>query len=472
MTLGAGAWAGVTGLALLGVAMGPQKRAVPADDFSWVRGANYVPSYARNDVQTWMDFDADVIDRDLGYAAKLKLNMVRVFLQPAVYEKDPRLFLQRFETLAGLCARHKLLLMPVLFDSCFGAYPDLEGYRDKDWMAAPGQNRLGPEHRAAMAKYVKDVVGKYRTDPRIAMWDVMNEPTCTSFKAPEDVRLIYDFLGWAVAEVRARRPRQPLTIGHMHLEEATPELMRAVDVISFHNYNPGPVLTKVIRQGQELGRQYGKPVMINEVAGRPHQPFEMVMDVVRREKIGWMFWELMQAKTQFARGTPPYQGLIDPDGTCYDPSEVAAVMDVPVAEAVKVFPPRPMPPPVEEGMKFTGRWTRWAGPGPAKGRVFFSRTPGDRLAMLVEGAAVDVIFKASAVNGIARVLVEGQEVARVDTYAAKDDWGKRVRVLEGGAHVPLWVEVEVTGEQNPEAENRYVQVIGIEAHPEPPAGQE
>ena len=33
-----------------------------------MRGANYVPSYAQNDVQTWMEYDAKVVDRELGYA--------------------------------------------------------------------------------------------------------------------------------------------------------------------------------------------------------------------------------------------------------------------------------------------------------------------------------------------------------------------------------------------------------------------
>ena len=31
-----------------------------------IRGVNYVPSYASNEVMIWRDFDADVIDRELG----------------------------------------------------------------------------------------------------------------------------------------------------------------------------------------------------------------------------------------------------------------------------------------------------------------------------------------------------------------------------------------------------------------------
>lgn len=59
------------------------------DDFSLIRGANYVPSYAKNDVQTWLHYDHNIIDRELGYAEKLRLNSVRIFLQYLVYEDNP-----------------------------------------------------------------------------------------------------------------------------------------------------------------------------------------------------------------------------------------------------------------------------------------------------------------------------------------------------------------------------------------------
>jgi len=54
----------------------------PADDYAWMRGANYVPSYARNDVQIWMEYDPAVIGRELGYAERLGLNAVRDSVLP------------------------------------------------------------------------------------------------------------------------------------------------------------------------------------------------------------------------------------------------------------------------------------------------------------------------------------------------------------------------------------------------------
>lgn len=320
----------------------PNSSQSPISDFRWMRGANYVPSYARNDVQTWIDYDPQVVDRELGFAEKLKLNVVRVFLQVAVYERDPERFLANFESFLSLCQKHHIQMMPVVFDSCFGEFPDLEGYREKDWMACPGQNRLGPEHWPAMEKFVRDVVGSHRDDERIVLWDVMNEPYVTSFNSEADRKTIHTFLGQALEMVRRQQPKQPLAVGwEAYSLAVNPEQYAdKVDVLAFHNYEPAMQLRQAIRRAQEGAQKLGKPVILNEVVGRPRQPFADVMQIVREQQIGWCFWELMLGKTQFSREDPPYQGLIYPDGTCYDAQEVACVMDVSVEEASALFPQR------------------------------------------------------------------------------------------------------------------------------------
>ena len=242
----------------------------------------------------------------MAYAERLKLNTVRVFLQYAVYERDPKLFLERFESFLSLCGKHEIRMMPVVFDSCFGEFPDLERYRDKDWMACPGQNRLGPDHWPKLEQYVRDVVGGHKDDPRIVMWDVMNEPTCTSFNKPEDQRLIWTFLDHFLDYVRQQQPVQPLTVGVEH-SSLIPKVLAKIDVLCFHNYRRD--LREDTRQVQALGRQHGKPAIINEVAGRPQQPFSYVMPILREEKIGWCFWELMLGKTQFSRAVFPVPRL-------------------------------------------------------------------------------------------------------------------------------------------------------------------
>jgi len=298
--------------------------AAGGDDFSGMRGANYVPSYARNDVQIWMDYDPAVIDRELGYAERLRLNAVRVFLQVAVYERDPKVFSARFEDFLARCQKHHLVMMPVVFDSCFGEFPDLERYREKDWMANPGQNRLGPGHWPALEQYVRDVVGGHKGDRRIVLWDVMNEPTCTSFNKPEDQKLIWAFVRRFLDYVKEVDPTHPRTIGLMHSNEL-PMVQDRVDVLGFHNYRRD--LREDLRAVKQLGRKLGKPVVLNEVARRPEQPFTFAMPILAEEKVGWCFWELMLGKTQFSRGANPIQGVIYPDGTCRDAAEIAVLLD-------------------------------------------------------------------------------------------------------------------------------------------------
>ena len=302
-----------------------------------MRGANYVPSYAHNDIQIWVDYDPTVVDRELVCAGKLKLNCVRVFLHVAAYERDPQRFLNNFESFLGLCEKHRMRMMPVLFDSCCGP-PSLEKYRDKDWVACPGQDRLDKEHWPALEKYVRDVVGGHKDDKRVVMWDVMNEPTCTPFYQKEEgKKLIHAFVRRALDRVKAQKPSQPRTVG-LRFSSQLSLVQDQVDVLAFHNYERD--LREDIQKAREIGRRLGKPVIVNEVVMRPQQPFHFAMPILREEKIGWVFWELMLGKTQFSRGDNPIQGIVYPDGACRDAREVAAVMNISLAEAKQLFPQR------------------------------------------------------------------------------------------------------------------------------------
>ena len=55
-----GLWAVVCGGSL---AAESEAADVRFGDFSWMHGVNYTPSYAATDVQTWLEYDPDVIDR-------------------------------------------------------------------------------------------------------------------------------------------------------------------------------------------------------------------------------------------------------------------------------------------------------------------------------------------------------------------------------------------------------------------------
>src|SRR4029450_3287195 len=56
----------------------------------WIVGCNFIPSTAGNQLEMWQaeTFDAKTIERELGFAAGLGLNAVRVYLHDLVWQDD------------------------------------------------------------------------------------------------------------------------------------------------------------------------------------------------------------------------------------------------------------------------------------------------------------------------------------------------------------------------------------------------
>ncbi|MEI7900372.1 MAG: cellulase family glycosylhydrolase [bacterium] len=461
----AAAWAGLCGNAA--------ENASAKDDYAWMRGANYVPSYAKNDVALWLDFDSEVIGRELGYAERLKLNTVRVFLSVQAYERNPPLFLERFEQFLTLCAKHKIQMMPVLFDSCFDPQEvDLAEYRDKNWIPSPGCQRLGEKDWPAMETYTAAIVGKHKQDPRIVLWDVMNEPESTGeFGKPEGKARIVGFVRRAIARVRQEGPVQPLGVGWAFSRNISLSA-DITDVLILHNYANPQGLGEDIRRIRELGKSLNKPAIINEWVGRPQQRIEEAMPVVAKEKIGWVFWELMLGKTQFTQGRRPYQGHIYPDGTCYSAKEVAAILspegytgsvEEVIAKAGFKVSDKAAKSFTEEGITFSPLWERWNGVGPTDNRLWFAADANETAVKEVEGADVVLVMKFGPDCGIATVTVDGKPapVPEIDTYSKEVDWNRRVVVAENLTAGLHRVVITVTGRKAAEASNRYVQLEEI-----------
>jgi hypothetical protein len=61
-----------------------------ANAFKNLRGFNYTPSTATNDISFWRDYDEALIEKELTYAQRLGLNSARVFLSYVVYEHDKK----------------------------------------------------------------------------------------------------------------------------------------------------------------------------------------------------------------------------------------------------------------------------------------------------------------------------------------------------------------------------------------------
>jgi len=326
-----------------------------AADYARIRGANYVPSYASTSVGIWKDFDAAVVSRELGYAQRIGLNSVRMFLQYVVYEQNPAQFLDRVEQFVRLADQRGLRTMLVLFDSCFGDEPAMEKAYQRLWVNNPGYSRTQEENWPRLEKYVSDVVKRFKGDRRLQIWDIMNEPEADfNHVTRAERRHIVEFTRHFARFVKKLDPSHPVTIGHASVE-LIPHAMDVVDVISVHSYLPvGKWLESDLDIALGYGRRTGKPVIVTEF-GNPSSGhrYEAGLDVIERKGLGFYLWELMIGKIMFN----DQQGLFYPDGEVRDLVPIARLLGFKVKGGG--IPLKPTPPRMAQDIAIIEDPSRW-----------------------------------------------------------------------------------------------------------------
>ncbi|RPI84814.1 MAG: hypothetical protein EHM42_07220, partial [Planctomycetaceae bacterium] len=313
------------GVLLIVVAAGlvePAGRLLADETYRSLHGANYVPSYGATSVETWLNYDHAIIDRELGYARKMNLNCIRVFLQSLVYHHNPRQFLANFEDFLATTDKHGLKVMPILFDSCFGVAPSLESRHI--WVANPGPDRMGREWWPESDEYTTAVVSAHVNDPRILLWDVMNEPTATHLATTlEGKEQINAFLAHKCRLVKKLDPSHPITVGVATWDNT--DVLNLSDVLSCHSYGRGVEAFRAdLARSRDQAAAAGKPWIVTE-CGNPAaaSTYEMVLPVLREFGVGHTVWQLIIGRDQFRSAS----GLVYPDGSVRRIAEVEAVMN-------------------------------------------------------------------------------------------------------------------------------------------------
>src|ERR1700754_4467986 len=65
----------------------------------WLVGSDFIPSTAINQLEMWQadSFDPATIDKELGYAQGIGMNVMRVFLHHLAWQQDPEGFKKRVD---------------------------------------------------------------------------------------------------------------------------------------------------------------------------------------------------------------------------------------------------------------------------------------------------------------------------------------------------------------------------------------
>lgn len=270
----------------------------------WLCGFNYIPAYAINYTAMWdkTTFDAAAIDKELALAEAAGMNCLRAVLQFAVYEDDPAYFLKTLDSFMSLCKKHHIKFMPALFDDCvFGLEHDpkvgrqpapLKGWYAWAWSPSPGHTMvIDSNTHPRIEKYVKAVIGRFKNDDRILLWDLYNEPTNGGLGSAT-FPLLKKVIVWA----RSVQPTQPLSVDVWNGDKRLNEIaLAASDVITFHNYGNNELLQKHITELQVNNR----PMICTEWMNRPAgSTIGSNLPVFYEQKIGCMLWGLVNGKTQ------------------------------------------------------------------------------------------------------------------------------------------------------------------------------
>lgn len=306
----------------------------------WLRGSDFIPSTAINQLEMWQaeTFDTATIDRELGYAQSIGLNCMRVFLHHVAWQQDVAGFKDRMNQYLTIADKHGIVTMFVFFDDCWnpvykaGKQPEPKtGVHNSGWIRDPGELLYTePKLMDTLEMYVKDVMSSFKNDKRILLWDLYNEPGNSGY-ANKSMPLLQKVFTWG----RQVNPSQPLSAGIWNSDYSKLNAYQLAnsDVITYHDYSPVDSHQKTI----DSLRKYGRPLLCSEYMARPrNSTFATVMPMLKKENVAAINWGLVAGKTNtmYAWDTPMPSGeepkvwfheIFRKDGTPYNSEEAELI---------------------------------------------------------------------------------------------------------------------------------------------------
>ena len=279
----------------------------------YLAGANYYPSSASNQLEMWQaeTWDPETITRELGWAADLGMNLMRVFLHNLVWENDRDGLLNRMDEYLDIAGSLGIRTSFVFFDDCwngdFASGPQPEPspmVHNSRWLQCPGWRVVNdPSRWAPLESYVRDIMERYGADDRVLYWDLYNEPgnggtgdASISGKVQKgrSLPLLKQAFAWAR---KAEGVTQPVTAGVWVKAPGFRKLNRFQlensDIISFHSYSGPAAVARMIRRLRRLNR----PLVCTEYMARPKSTFAGVLPVLKEHRVAAINWGLVSGRS-------------------------------------------------------------------------------------------------------------------------------------------------------------------------------
>ncbi|MCX6334308.1 MAG: cellulase family glycosylhydrolase [Bacteroidia bacterium] len=310
---------------------------------NWLRGCDYIPSTAVNQLEMWQaeTFDPETIGKELRWADEIGMDCMRVYLRHLAWEIDKEGFKKRMNEYLEIADKNGIKTIFVFFDDCWnptykaGKQPDPKpGVHNSGWVRDPGDLLYtNPEIITLLEAYVKDILTTFKDDSRIAIWDMYNEPGNSDY-GNRSMPLLEKAFQWG----REVNPSQPLSAGvwRYSLTDLNKFQLNHSDIITYHNYSD-PANHQVMIDSL---RRFNRPLVCTEYMARKNNSlFTNIMPMLKEQNIGAINWGFVSGKTNtiYAWDTPIPDGsepelwfhdILRKDGTAYRGDELQMILDL------------------------------------------------------------------------------------------------------------------------------------------------
>lgn len=277
----------------------------------WMRGCNFMGSDCANRIDQWQElgFEERLVtaDRELKLVAETGFNTIRIVPEFIVWDQDHDGFMERFDRYLSVAWKYGISSMIVFGNDCMPPKnefwkPLQLGPQKYDWGYHGGRkfsqhqqfDAVGyhimdePEIFARHEIWIREIMEKYKDDPRVCVWDLYNE----AGNANRDVVTIPHVK--RIFEIaREVAPSQPITsciwkkVANCEMTEVEKFIAENSDLISYHSYGTYESNIRILKWLM----QFGRPILNTEWLARMlHNTVEEMFPLFYLLKVGCWNW--------------------------------------------------------------------------------------------------------------------------------------------------------------------------------------
>lgn len=236
----------------------------------------------------WNGNCGGTVDLDAAAAATAGVPVLRAwFFQWQATDAQGRRDWSAFDHTLAVARRHGRLVIATLGDQwgdCEGYPTRASGYKGISWYRSGYRTEIrGPHLASSYRDFVREVVSRYRDDPTVLMWQMMNEAESADAEdgrcPPGAAAAIRGFAEDVGTVIRDADPRHLIGLGTIGTgqcglsgaEYAEVQAIPQIDVLEYHDYSthgsvPDAYNGLAVRLRQ--ARQLDKPLFVGEIGGR------------------------------------------------------------------------------------------------------------------------------------------------------------------------------------------------------------